>query len=324
MRRARLWRMAACRVHTNAGQYRRRCYAEPSTLFPTRADTMKTGMNLLLWTTHVTEEHFSLLARLRQTGFDGVEIPIFEGDAVHYRKLGAELKKNGLGATTVTVVPPEANPISPDAGIRKAAVDRIRWAIDMTAALGGEVMVGPFHSPLAVFSGTPPTEDEKKRAADVLRQAAEHAAQARVMLGIEYLNRFECYFLTTAADAKALVQRVNHSSLRTMYDTFHANIEEKNATQAIRGLADVMAHVHISESDRGTPGTGMVHWDETFNTLREVKYDGWLVIEAFGRALPALAAATRVWRDLFSSPEEVYTQGLKFIKEMWNKFGGGC
>ncbi|HEY8505115.1 MAG TPA: sugar phosphate isomerase/epimerase, partial [Gemmataceae bacterium] len=131
------------------------------------------------------------------------------------------------------------------------------------------------------------------------------------------LNRFECYFLTTAADAKALVRAVNHPSFRTMYDTFHANIEEKDVAQAIRHISDVLAHVHISENDRGTPGTGHVQWDATFQTLREVNYDGWLVIEAFGRALPDLAAATRVWRDLFPSPDEVYTQGLKFMREKW-------
>jgi D-psicose/D-tagatose/L-ribulose 3-epimerase len=104
-----------------------------------------------------------------------------------------------------------------------------------------------------------------------------------------------------------------------MYDTFHANIEEKRPASAIEHLAGHFVHVHISENDRGTPGTGMVHWHETFRALKEVKYDGWLVIEAFGRALPALAAATKVWRDLFPSPEEVYTHGLRFIKENWAK-----
>jgi D-psicose/D-tagatose/L-ribulose 3-epimerase len=280
---------------------------------------MKTGMNLLLWSTHITEEHFPLLGKLKQTGFDGVEIPLFEGDAAHYKKVAAELKKQGLGCTTVTCIGPEANPISPDAAIRKAAVERHKWAIEMTAILGGELMAGPFHSPLAVFSGTGPTEDERKRAAEVLRQSAEIAQQHKVLLCIEYLNRFECYFLTTAAQAKDLVERVNHPSFRTMYDTFHANIEEKNPTSAIKGLAPLFRHVHISESDRGTPGTGMVHWEETFKALHAVNYDGWLVIEAFGRALPALAAATKVWRDLFPSAEEVYTQGLRFMKERWKR-----
>jgi D-psicose/D-tagatose/L-ribulose 3-epimerase len=278
---------------------------------------MKVGMNLLLWATYITEEHFPLLARLKKAGFDGVEVPIFQGDAAHYQRIRKELDSQGLACTTVTVVTPEASPISPDASVRKAALARLKWAIEMTAALGGEIMAGPYHSPLAVFSGSGPTADEKQRAADVLRQAAEEARKNKVMLAIEYLNRFECYFLTTAADARALVKAVDHPHFRTMFDTFHANIEEKNNYQTILALADSMIHVHISESDRGTPGTGQVHWEETYRALREVSYDGWLVIEAFGRALPDLAAATRVWRDLFPSPEEVYTQGIRFIKESW-------
>ena len=74
-------------------------------------------------------------------------------------------------------------------------------------------------------------------------------------------------------------------------------------------------HIHISENDRGTPGKGNIPWKETFSAIKNINYEGWLTIEAFGRALPDLAAATRVWRDFFSSEEEVYTEGYKFIKE---------
>jgi D-psicose/D-tagatose/L-ribulose 3-epimerase len=282
---------------------------------------MKTGMNLLLWTTHVTADHFPILAKLKKTGFDGVEIPIFEGDVEHYQKIRRELDNQGLACTTVGLMTPEANPIAPDPALRQAAVERFKRLIDWTATLKAELMAGPFHSPLGVFSGAGPTEDEKKRGADVLRQAAEIAQKAGVKLAIEYLNRFECYFLTTAADARALVKRVNHPNFRMMYDTFHANIEEKNISEAIAGCADSFIHVHISENDRGTPGTGHVHWDETFQALRKAKYDNWLVIESFGRALPDLAAATKVWRDLFPAAAEVYTQGLRFMKEKWAAAG---
>jgi D-psicose/D-tagatose/L-ribulose 3-epimerase len=278
---------------------------------------MRYGMNLLLWTTHVTSEHFPILAKLKQTGYDGVEIPLFEGDAAHYKSIRKELDNLGLGCTTVACMTPEANPISPDAALRRAAVDRFKWVLEMTAILGGDLVAGPFHSPLAVFSGSGPTADEKARAIEVLRQAADIAQQAKVKLAIEYLNRFECYFLTTAADARALVKQVNHPYFASMYDTFHANIEEKDITKTITSFADSFIHVHISENDRGTPGTGHVHWKETFAALRKVNYDGWFTIEAFGRALPMLAAATRVWRDLFPTPDEVYTQGLRFMKEMW-------
>jgi D-psicose/D-tagatose/L-ribulose 3-epimerase len=280
---------------------------------------MRFGMNLLLWTAHVTAEHFPLFAKLKQAGYDGVEIPLFQGDEAHYKKIGKELTNHGLGCTTVTCCSAESNPVSPDPAIRKKANAHHKWAIEMTAACGGTAMAGPYHSALGVFTGAGPTDDEKKCAVEVLRLAADEAKKNNVMLAIEYLNRFECYVLTTAVDARTLVKQVNHPNFRMMYDTFHANIEEKDITQAIVGAADSIVHVHISENDRGTPGTGHVHWAETFRALKQIKYDNWMTIEAFGRALPDLAAATKVWRDLFPSAEEVYTKGIKFMKDMWSK-----
>jgi len=281
---------------------------------------MKVGMNLLLWTAFVTEEHFPILEKIKKTGYDGVEIPLFDGDAEHYKKIKKELDNLGLGCTAVTVVNAETNPISPDASIRKAGLERIKWALDMTSVMGGDLLAGPYHSALGVFSGQPPTADERKRAVEVLTQAADHAQKVKVKIAIEYLNRFDCYFLTNALDAKNLVREINHPYFGTMYDTFHANIEEKNISQAIASMEDTYIHVHISENDRGTPGSGHVHWDETFKALRKAKYDGWLTIEAFGRALPDLAAATKIWRDMFPSPEDVYGNGFKFIKEKWEAF----
>src|SRR4051794_34466689 len=277
---------------------------------------MKYGFNLLLWTTHVTADQFPLFAKLKAAGYDGVELPIFEGDEAHYKTVRKALDDHGLKCTAVTVVGPEANPISDDAAVREAAVERLKRVIDLLAVCGGDVLCGPYHSPLAVFTGTGPTADEKKRATEVLRQAAEHAAKNKVTLAIEYLNRFECYFLTTAADTLALVKAVGHPNFGAMYDTFHANIEEKQAGPAIRMLAPALRHVHISENDRGTPGTGHVAWAETFRTLTQVGYDGWMTVESFGRALPALAAATKVWRDLFPA-DEPWQKGIAFMKEQW-------
>jgi D-psicose/D-tagatose/L-ribulose 3-epimerase len=279
---------------------------------------MKIGMNLLLWTGGVTAEHYPLLGKLKAAGFDGVEVPLFGGTPADYKPIRAELDRHGLKCTTVTILTKETNAISPDAGTRQKASDWLKTVVEINHVLGAEAVCGPYHSALGEFSGTGPTADEKKRAADVLRGAAELAKQANLMMAIEYLNRFECYFLNTAAGAVELVRMVNHPNFRTMYDSFHAHIEEKDPAAAIRTVAPVLSHVHISENDRGTPGTGQVNWDATFRTLKEVKYDGWLVIEAFGRALPDLAAATRIWRDLFPSAEEVYTKGIAFIKSRWS------
>ena len=275
---------------------------------------MKYGMNLLLWTGNVTAEHFPLLAKLKAAGYDGVEIPVFGGEPADYKPLRAELDKNGLKCTTVTILTAETNAVSPDAAVRRKAVEWLKTVVDINHVLGSETVCGPYHSAIGVFSGTGPTPDEKSRSADVLREVAEHAKPANLVMAIEYLNRFECYVLNTAAAAVDLVHRVNHPNFRTMFDTFHAHIEEKSQAEAIRTVRPVLAHVHISENDRGTPGTGQVNWDAAFGTLAEIGYDGWMVIEAFGRALPDLAAATKVWRDLFPSPEDVYVNGLAFMK----------
>ncbi len=279
---------------------------------------MKAGFNMLLWTGHVTEEDFPRLEMLKKAGYDGVEIPLFGGDAAHFEKVGQAIKDNGLGCTSVTVIPDEEhNPISADAGHRKGGLEHLNWAIDCSEALGSEILCGPFYQPLGVFTGEAPSEDEKKRAAEVHKQASDYAAKANVTLAVEYLNRFECYFLNTMADTAKFVKSVNKPNYGVLFDTFHANIEEKDPVGCIGPNIDIIKHVHISENDRGTPGKGHVDFSGTFKELRSGGYDGWFVVEAFGRALPDLAAATRVWRDFFPSPDEVYTEGLKLIKEQW-------
>lgn len=280
---------------------------------------MKYGMNMLLWTTNVDESLYGTLDSLKKIGYDGVELPIFDMNVEHFAKLGKKLTDTGLQRTAVTVSTDAANPISPDAAIRQAGLDNLKKAIDCCHAAGVTHLCGPIHSALGSFTGQGPTADEWSRAKEILTKAADHAKQANVTLVVEYLNRFECYFLTCAADAGRFCREVNHSHCKTMYDTFHANIEEKDPIAALRAIhaSGNLAHVHISENDRGTPGRGHAKIREAIAVLKEVNYQGWLTIEAFGRALPELAAATRVWRDFFANPEEVYTEGYSYIRECW-------
>ena len=278
---------------------------------------MKYGMNLLLWGGASDESTFPLLEDCKRWGFDGIEQPMFDRNVSNYEKLGKKLKELELESTAVTICNAPENPISPDPAIRKAAVAHLKSAVDCSAAMGATHLCGPFHSAIGEFSGQGRTDDEWKWGQDVLSQVADHAQQNDVTLVVEYLNRFECYFLNCAEDAGRFVREVGHSHLKTMYDTFHANIEEKNINAAVKSMADQMVHVHISENDRSTPGEGGVNWDASFAALKEVNYDGWLVIEAFGLALPELAAATKIWRRMFPSEEHIATQGLAFMKSRW-------
>jgi D-psicose/D-tagatose/L-ribulose 3-epimerase len=282
---------------------------------------VKIGMNLLLWTGHVTDAHRSVLQALKDTGFDGVEVPLFDvSDAAHYRNLGALLDDIGLERTAVAIIPDEAHsPVSPQPAHRQGAVDHLRRVIDCGAALGAQVLAGPWFQPLGQFTGERPSESELEHCAEVHRQVLPAMREAGLIPALEPLNRFEAYLLNTCEQAAAYSARVGEG-FGILYDTFHANIEEKDPLAALKLLhaSGALTHVHISENDRGTPGRGHAPLRETIAALRHLGYDGWLTIEAFGRGVPELAAATRVWRDFFADPAEVYSEGYQLIRDGWD------
>jgi len=282
--------------------------------------SMKIGMCMFLWTTSVSKKHEALLQDIKATGFDGVEIPVFVGVPDDYRKLGEMLDRIGLERTAVSAMgDPAMNLISPDAATRKAGIDYMKWAIDCSAALGADRLSGPLHSTLGAFSGSGPTAAEKKRSVASQRAIGDHAGKKGVIIGLEALNRFECYLVNTMADLSEHIDAIDRPHIKAMYDTFHANIEEADPIGAYTRNRRNVVHIHISENDRGVPGRGNIPWKETFSAIRKSGYDNWLTIESFGRSLKDLAAATKVWRDFAESPEAVYRDGYKHIRDGWRK-----
>jgi D-psicose/D-tagatose/L-ribulose 3-epimerase len=275
---------------------------------------MQFGMNLLLWSDRLHEGLLPVLRMLKQQGWDGVEVPLYDL-SIDYRTWGKRLDDLGFRRTAATVRTAADNPISPDPKIRAAGVEATKRTLDCCQAVGAELLVGPIHSAIGEFSGKPPTAEQWEWGVESMRQMADHAAQVGVTLAVEYLNRFECYFLNHAADAVKFVKEVDHPRCRLMYDTFHAHIEEKNPAAALRAAAPYLVLVHVSENDRGTPGQGQVPWRETFRTLKEVHFDGWLVVEAFGMALPALQAATKIWRKMFDTEEQLSRDALAHLRD---------
>lgn len=274
---------------------------------------MKFGMNLLLWSGELSDALLPVLEMLKRIGYDGVEIPLFN-TSLDYAAWGKRLDNLGLQRTAVTVRGEADNPISLDPKVRALGIENTKRALDCCQAVGATALVGPYHSALGYFTGKGATKDEWKWGVESMRPVAEHAAKAGVVLGLETLNRFECYLLNTHADAARFAREVNHPNCRLMYDTFHSHIEEKNVPAAVRACSGLLAHVHISENDRSTPGKGNVRWAENFDTLKAIGYDGWMMIEAFGLALPELAAATKIWRRMFDTEEQLVRDGLAFMK----------
>lgn len=284
---------------------------------------MRYGINLLLWGATIGEDHYPLLHQIKGWGFDGVEIPTFGPDLPRYQKLGAKLKEIGLACSTCVIVQKETNPLDPDPAVRKAGVEFLKQMVDHNHAVGSTMMMGPYSSPVGGLIGRGRTDDEWKRAVDVFQQVAPYAEQAKVPMALEYLNRFEHYFINDTASAAKFIDDVGHPNFQLHYDTFHSNIEEKGIPESIRAGGKRICHVHISENDRSTPGEGHVHWDESFSTLAEIGYDGWLMIEAFGTSLPEIAGATAIWRKMFPNEEYLATKGLAFMKanvaKYWKK-----
>jgi D-psicose/D-tagatose/L-ribulose 3-epimerase len=283
---------------------------------------LKLAMNMLLWTDDVTDpRHHDLLALLAEAGYDGVEVPIFALDPAPYEGLAKRLADLGLEAQALTAPIPGSNPISPDPEERRRALDRGVRALECAGAVGAEILGGPFQAAPTVFSGDAPTAQERRWAVEGLRALAERAERLGITLALESLNHFEHYLTTTAQETAAVCREVDHPHCRMLYDTFHAHIEEKTIRDAIEACADVLAYVHVSESDRSTPGSAQVDWPTTFRTLHDVGYDGWLTVEAFGTSHPALARQMRLWRHRFQSEEQLVRDAERFVRSAWAAAG---
>lgn len=277
------------------------------------------GFNLLVWTAAISEKMNPMVERLKTIGYDGIECFIDNQDVSVYKTFGDHLSQLELGRTCVTVVGPDENPASESSLVRQRAVDHLKGVVDRAQAMGATVICGPFHSAFATFSRREPQPDEYAHSAEVLHAVGDYARQANIILTPEALNRFECYLCNTMAQLSDLVHRTDHPNVRAMFDTHHANIEEKRFPDAIRTIAPVLAHVHISENDRGTPGSGHIPWDDTFRTLAEANYRGWMTIEAFTRNDIDFANSINVWRE-YNEPWHIAENGLKFIREMQEKY----
>ena len=272
---------------------------------------MKYGVHSFIWTADFSPADAALLPRLKEAGFDGVELPLFQPATYPAAEIRRAVEAAGLECTFSVVMVDDLNTISGDAGVRA----RTRQYLRTIADTGGKLMVGPLYAPVGYIPGRRRNADEWKAAVETFQALGPVAEQYGVTLAMEPLNRFETYFLNTVDDAVRLCDEVGHPRVGVLVDTFHANIEEKNIAAAYRRAARHLKHVHTCENDRGAPGSGHVEWTEVFAALKEIGYDGWLTIESFGFALGGISAAASIWRDLAPTPDAIAFDGVKFLKQ---------
>ena len=278
---------------------------------------MIVGISVFLWTDIIRyDEHKPLLELIKNMGFDGVEIPIFNMDDKDIDKVASECDSLGLKRSTGAFFDPSrCDPISPDASLRKAAIEALGIWSEKTKRLGADMIVGPLFQGLKRFSGGPPTSEEWKWALETLHEGCSLAGKNGVHIALEPLNRFEIYFANTLNDAKRFVVELGLPNVGILADTMHANIEEFDVTEAFCKAMPNISYVHISESNRGIPGSGHGIPDDLIPRLKESGYDGWLTIEAFhGASAPVLVPALCLWRSWDDTPNEMARKGLEYIR----------
>jgi D-psicose/D-tagatose/L-ribulose 3-epimerase len=275
---------------------------------------VKYGINTFLWTANFGSANFDLLPEIKQRGFDGIEATLLDLKTFEAKPIRKALDEAGLSCTVCAVLPNAYSLVSEDADVRSRTKAYIVDCVKAVAEAGSSMIAGPLYAPVGYLPGTRRTQDEWKRVVEAYQEIGPVLDEHQVEVGLEPLNRFETYFLNTTADAVKLCDEIGHPKVGILWDTFHANIEEKSVSGALLAAGRHLKHVHTCENDRGIPGTGHVDWEDVFGAISQLRYDGWLTIESFGFKIDALSAAAAIWRDLAPTPEAIAWEGIKFLK----------
>jgi D-psicose/D-tagatose/L-ribulose 3-epimerase len=266
-----------------------------------------TSMWTMTWDRAGAERTVEAALRYRM---DFIEIALLNASAVDASHTRALLEKTGIRAVCSLGLP-QSNwaSVNPD-----GAIEHLKQSMDVAAAMGAEALSGVTYGGIGERTGLPPTPAEYDNIARTLEAAAKHAKQLGLAFGIEPVNRYENHLINTAAQAKWMIEKVGADNIFIHLDTYHMNIEEKGAGNGILDAREHLRYIHLSESDRGTPGEGTCDWDEVYATLAAVGFKGGLAMESFINMPPELAYGLAVWRPVANSFEEVMEKGLPFLR----------
>ena len=279
----------------------------------------KVGMNTMLWTDNVTlDRDKDLIEKIMGMGFDGVEFPVHAGmDIEEAKRLGAYMAEKGYEAIALGVLDPSyGNMISSSKSERDSGVAEVCRHVDMAKELGSDRIIGPYTQGLGYFSGERLTKQEWQWSVECAKQICEYAAKKDIKVAFEPLNRFEQLVLNTAEKAVEYVKEIDMSNAGLLMDTMHMNIEELSVPKALIYAMPYTFHIHISENDRGIPGTGHACGKDVFDAIKSTDYEGWLNIEAFNEGAPSLQGPLHLWRTFAPSDDDLARQGLAYIREM--------
>jgi D-psicose/D-tagatose/L-ribulose 3-epimerase len=276
------------------------------------------GAHAFIWAGEWTPEGAErVISGAADAGLDFVEIPLLDPGSIDVEHTRSLLERYSLGCSCSLGLPPEVHlPSNPEGALRF-----LDLAVETTAALGSPMLTGCLYTHVGTLTGKPPETAEIELVVRILKRTARRAAEYGVELGVEAINRYETYLINLASQAGGLLDRIDEPNVFVHLDTYHMNIEEKGFYEPIVSLGSRLGYIHLSESDRGTPGTANVHWDEVFRGLGEIDYDGALAMESFAAVNEALIGATALWRDVVGDPDALVRDGLAFLRARGKEHG---
>ncbi len=281
----------------------------------------KFGVDSFIWAEDFGEKDLWVIPKAKELGFDYLDLAIAHPAKFPLEKAKAEIDKCGIIPVTTTTLDAKTNIASEDAAVRRQGVDSLKKLVDINYRLGAKILGGVNYGGWGCLSGKPPTEREYDLSADCMREVANYAAdKGDLIIAVEAVNRFETHLINTAAQGVAYCKRVGLPNMKVHLDCFHMNIEETSFPEAVRTCGkQYLGYVHVNESNRGIPGTGLVRWSEFFAALKEVGYFGPLVIESFDPNFEELAKNCAIWRRFTDTGEELAVRGLANLKKIAEK-----
>jgi D-psicose/D-tagatose/L-ribulose 3-epimerase len=281
---------------------------------------LKYAVHAYAWTGSWSNKTLDLIDRAKILGFDLIEVPLMEIDLVDPSAIRERLQRVGLGVCTSTACSEADDPTAEDEAIRRRGIDYLKKCVKATADMGATVFTGVTYSAIGRRIGGFPGEIYWERAAKAIKEAARYARDLGVVIGIEPINRYESFLVNTCDQAFELMERIDEPNVGVHLDAYHMNIEEADFYRPTKKAASHLCHFHLSESHRGTVGTGQVDWHGIYRALAEENYSGIVGLESFIEVSTAMAAATCIWRRLAESTEKSLSQGLAYLRDLEKKY----
>lgn len=278
---------------------------------------IKFGVSTWLWTSPFNTETLTLFPKIKEMGYDVVEIPIEDPALIDVPKVKEALLQHDLEAVICGAFGPGRDLTHDDPAYHQISFEYIEACLEICKGLGAKFFGGPIYSAVGKARLVSPEQKkiEWERAVTNLRKVCEMAEEKGLKIALEPLNRFESDLVNTAEDVMRLIEDINHPAARVLLDGFHMNIEEPDIENAIRLAGSKLVHVQVSENYRGTPGTGQTRWDAYGRALAAIGYEGVVSIESFTPEVKELAGAVCIWRPLVPSQDDFARDGLKFLKQ---------